>query len=210
MLPNHLPRPLCMAWPRRGDQGEGGKCTLQPLAALQKACKVEHNANEFQRAPESRQRIAVLKRRFVCKCATVSSVFVSVCVCVPCVWRIIEWSLPSMLICIERHSTAQCWHSRPHVISSRRRQSPPAYAAYTQLRRQTDCTTEPPLACRLFDLACAPARITCLEHIKQAYLPMTSLMTHTNSFEYTHAHTHAQSQRSSRAVSVFECACACY
>lgn len=33
-------------------------------------------------------------------------VYLRVCVCVPCVWRIIEWSSPSMLICIERHGTA--------------------------------------------------------------------------------------------------------
>lgn len=79
-----LATPIVHGMAKTGDQGEGGKCTLQPLAALQKACKVEHNANEFQRAPESRQRIVVLKRRFVCKCATVSSVFVSVCVCAMC------------------------------------------------------------------------------------------------------------------------------
>lgn len=152
----------------------------------------------------------------------------SVCVCVRenvrvrksriCgVWRIIEWPSPSILICIERHGIQQS-----HVISSQPSPSGrkwhdiawPAPAAYTQRCSQTSAPHRRLVLVYVDCLTWVPAWITCLEHIKQAYLPMTSLMTHTNSFKYiqTWIHTYIKILTHTHIVkkgSRLVCVCVC-
>lgn len=64
------------------------------------------------------------------------------------------------------------------------------------------CSTSPPMSCW------PAARITCLGHIKQAYLPMTSLMTNTHTLPHTHKKTgrHSHSHNPQKQMGNFVCA----